>query len=99
MGVPTLGRIAHLWLAGFPIASSHRRMGQGGGVQAVTPPRGVTDVILSHNLEHEPWVSGFQEPQRLEHVPAGCKELQTSEHLPHLPVDQVVFFLASTEVW
>lgn len=67
------------------------------GTKGVTPPHGETDVILSHNLEHNPWVPGFQEMQRLGCMQAGCKLLKTSEHLPHLPVDQVVFFLASKE--
>lgn len=45
MGVPVPGRITHLWLAGFPIASSHV-VWAGGGVQGAIPARGVTDAIL-----------------------------------------------------
>lgn len=71
--------------------------GMGRGTQGATPHHSETDAILSHNLEHDPWVPGFQEMQRLGCMQAGCKLLKTSEHLPHLPVDQVVFFLASKE--
>lgn len=50
------------------------------GTKGVTPPHGETDVILSHNLEHNPWVPSFQEMQRLGCMQAGCKLLKTSEH-------------------
>jgi len=97
-GCPSAGENAPL-VGGFPNRLLPLPCGLGRGVQGATPTRGVTDTILSHKLEHEPWVSGFQEPQSLGHIPAGYTDLQTSKNLPHLSVDQAVFFLASREVW
>lgn len=45
--------------------------GMSWGTRGATPPHSETDAILSRNLEHDPWVSGFQEMQRLGCMRAG----------------------------
>lgn len=97
ISVAVLVTIMHLCLVGFPVASSRLCKGWGRGVPDATLPHGVTRHHIAQ-LGARTLVSGFQRPQRLGHMPAGCKELQTSKHLSHLSVDQVVFFLASREV-
>lgn len=86
-------------LPGFPVTCPSCCMGWARGTESATPSCSVIGAILSCSLEYGPWVSGFQELMGLGCIWAGYKELQTSEHLLPLSVDQVVFFLASGDAW